>query len=84
MNSLNQVGLAREGLQPCRLVGPEARGHVVLLCIQSGKLELRERVFAVAPDAFNGVQLGTVWGQEHQADVRGEDEPLGGMRPTVV
>ena len=84
MDGFNQIGVAREGLQCRRLVSPQERGHVVLLGIQSRKVEPRERVFEVAPDAFNGAQLGTVRGQEHQAHVRGENEPLGGMRATVV
>jgi hypothetical protein len=84
MDGFNQVGIARQGLQRRRLVSPQERGHVVLLCLQSRKLEPRERVFEVAPDAFNGAQLGTVWGQEHQADVRGGAELLGCMRATVV
>jgi hypothetical protein len=84
MDGFNQVGVAREGSQRRRLVSPQECGHVVLLGIQRRKLEPRERVFEVAPDAFNGAQLGTVRGQEHQADVRGEAEPLGCMRATVV
>jgi hypothetical protein len=84
MNGLNQVGVVREGVQRRRLVGPQEHGHIVLVCIPRWEMEPRERVFEVAPDAFNGVQLGTVRGQEHQADVCREDEPLGGMRATVV
>jgi hypothetical protein len=55
-----------------------------LLGIQRGEVQPRECVCEVAPDSFNGVELGAVRGQAHQAHVRGEDKSLGGMRATVV
>jgi hypothetical protein len=39
MNSLNQVGVTREGVQRHCRVGPEERGHMILLPLQSGKSE---------------------------------------------
>jgi hypothetical protein len=47
-------------------------------------LEPRERVFEVAPDPLNGVQLGTIGRQEDQAHVGREGEPLGCMRAAIV
>jgi hypothetical protein len=55
-----------------------------LLCIESRKLEPRERVFEVAPDPFDGVELWTLGRQEHETHVFREGQTLGGMRPTVV
>ena len=84
MDGFNHVGVAREGLPRRRLVSPQERGHVVLLCLQSREWEPRERLFEVAPDAFNRAQLGTVRGPKHQTDGRGEAEPLGCMRAPGV
>jgi hypothetical protein len=84
MNGLNQVGVAREGLQRRCLVGLKERGHVVLLFIQGGKLKPRGRVFEVAPDPLDRVQLGTIEGQAHEAHIFRQGEPLGGMRTTIV
>jgi hypothetical protein len=33
MNGLDEIGIAREGLQRSRLIGPEELGHIVLLCL---------------------------------------------------
>jgi hypothetical protein len=84
MNGFDEIGIAREGLQGDRLIPPEEMGNVVLLHIQIGELEPRQRVFEVAPDPLNRVQLGAVGGQEHEAHVSREQEPLSGMRPTIV
>jgi hypothetical protein len=84
MDRLDEIGIAREGLPRGGLIPPEERRNIVLLYIQSGKLEPRERVFQVAPDPLERVQLGAVRRQEHQAHVGWEREPLGGMRATIV
>jgi hypothetical protein len=84
MNGLNEVGIAREGLPRGRLIGPEERGHIVLLPIQSRALEPCQGVFEIPPDPFNGAQLRAVRGQEQQAHVLREGEPLSRMGPTVV
>jgi hypothetical protein len=84
MNGLNPVGVAHEGLQRRRLIGPEERGQIVLWRIPRRTLALRKRVVQLAPDPCNRVQRWTVWGQADEAHVRGADEPLGGVRATVV
>lgn len=84
MNCLNQVGVAREGLQRSRLINPEEHGQIVLLGIQSRELEPGERVFEVSLDPLNRVQLWTIGRQEHEAHIRWEGEPLGCMRHTIV
>ena len=84
MNGLDERGIAREGLQRGRLIPPEEHRDIVLLHVQRGKVEPRQRVFEVAPDPLNRVQLRTIGRQEHQAHVFRQGQPLGGMRPTVV
>jgi hypothetical protein len=84
MNGVDEIGIARERLQGNCLVPSEEMGDVVLLRIQSGELEPRQCIFEVAPDSLDGVQLGTVGGQEHETHVRGEPEPLSSMRATIV
>jgi hypothetical protein len=59
MNGVDEIGIARESLQGGCLVPSEELGDVVLLRIQIGELEPRQRIFEVAPDSLNGVQLGT-------------------------
>ena len=65
MDRLNQVGIAREGLQRRCLIGPEELGHLALLCLEIGELEPRQRIFEIPPDPFNWIQLRAVGGQEH-------------------
>lgn len=84
MNGVDERGIARERLQGNGLIPLEELGDVVLLRIQSGELEPRQGIFEVAPDSLDGVQLGTVGGQEHETHVRGEPEPLSRMRATIV
>jgi hypothetical protein len=84
MNGLHQIGVVREGLQPSRLIGPEARGEIVLLSLARGELEPSERVFEGAPEPFKGVQLGAIRRQEHAAHVFRPGELLGRRRPTVI
>jgi hypothetical protein len=84
MNGLHEIGVCRKRLECGGLIRLEERGDVVLLHIEVGKLEPCERVFQITPDPLDGVQLGAVWWQEHQAYVGGECEPPGGMRATVV
>jgi hypothetical protein len=57
---------------------------MLLVSIQSRELEPRQGVFEVPPDPFNGAQLRAVGGQEHQAHVLREGEPLSRMGPTIV
>src|ERR687891_111992 len=84
MNGLHEIGVGRERLERGSLIPLEERGHVVLLHIEVGKLEPRERVFEVTPDPLDGVQLGAVRWQEYQTYVGGEREPPGGVRATIV
>ena len=84
MNRLNQVGVAREGLQRRRFIGPEERGYIVLLGLQRREVKPGERVFEVSPDPLNRVQLWAIGRQEHEAPVGREGEPLGGVGPAVV
>jgi hypothetical protein len=84
MNGLDELGIAREGLQGGGLIGSEARGQRVWLHVQIRAVEPRQRVFEVAPDPFKGIQLGTVGWQEHEAYVGWKGEPLGRMGPAVV
>jgi hypothetical protein len=84
MNGVDEIGIARESLQGDRLVPSEEMGDVVLLHIQIGELEPRQRIFEVAPDPLDGVQLGTVGEQAHETHVSREQEPLSGMRATIV
>jgi hypothetical protein len=84
MDSLDEIGVAREGLQRGGLIPTEERRDRVLLHVQHGEVEPRECVFEVSPDALNRVQLGTVGRQADQAHVGWAREPLGGMRATIV
>jgi hypothetical protein len=84
MDRLDEIGVAREGVQRGGLIPPEARRNIVLLPVQSGELEPRERVFQVAPDPLARVQRGAVRRQAYQAHVGWEREPLGGMRTAMV
>jgi hypothetical protein len=84
MNGLDEIRVAGEGLQRGRLVLPEKMGDIVLLHLQRGKLEPRERVFEVSPDPLYWVQLWTIGWQEYEAHVGREGEPLGGMGPAVI
>jgi hypothetical protein len=84
MNGVDERGIARERLQGDRLRASEEMGDVVLWHIQIGALEPRQRIFAVAPNPLDRVQLGTVGGQEHETHVSREDEPRSGMRATIV
>lgn len=60
LEGLNQVGIAREGLPRRRLIGPEERGDIVLLGVQSREVEPGKRVFEVPPDPLERVQLRTI------------------------
>ena len=71
-------------MQRRRLLSPAECGPGVLLCLQRRTLEPRERVLEVAPDPFEGVELGTIGRQAHETHVVWEGQALGGMRPTVV
>jgi hypothetical protein len=84
MNSLDEIGVTGEGLQRGCLIPPEEMGDVVLLPLQRGKLEPRQRVFEVAPDPLYGVQLWAIGRQEYEAHVGWQGEPLGGVGPAVV
>ncbi len=84
MNGLDEIRVAREGLEGSCLIPPEERGDVVLLHLQSGKVEPRQGILEVAPDPFNGVELWTIRRQEHEGHVVRQGEPLGGMRSTVI
>ena len=84
MNGVDEIGIARESLQGDRLIPSEEISDVVLLHIQMGESEPRQRIFAVAPDPLDRVQLGTVGGQEYETHVSREHEPLSGMRATIV
>lgn len=84
MNGLDEIRVTGEGLQRGRLLPPEKMGDVVLLPLQSGKLAPRQRIFQVAPDPFNGVQLWAIGRPAHEVHVGREGEPLGRMGPTVV
>jgi hypothetical protein len=84
MNGLDERGVARERLQRGGLIPLEERREIVLWHLQSGKLEPGQRVFDVAPDALNRVQLWAIRRQEYQAYVLRQREPLGRMGPTVV
>jgi hypothetical protein len=84
MNGLHKVGVTRERLQGSRLIGLEEVAEVILLGIESGELLPGHVVLQVTPDPLDGVQFRTIGGQEHQAHVRREMEPLGRMGPAVV
>jgi hypothetical protein len=55
MNGLDEIGIAREGLQFGHLIGPQELGNTILLPIQIRELELGERIFEVTPDPLNRV-----------------------------
>ncbi len=84
MDRLDEIGVAREGLQRGGLIPPKERRQIVLLRVQSGEVEPRERVFQVTPDPLDGVQLGAVRRQGYQAHVGWGRKPLGGMRATII
>jgi hypothetical protein len=84
MDGLDEICVTGEGSQRGCRIGPEKMGNVVLLPIQSGKLEPRQRVFEVSPDPLNRVQLWAIGRQEHEAHVGQEDEPRGRVGPAVV
>jgi hypothetical protein len=84
MNGLDKIGVVRERLERGGPIPLEERHEIVLLHLQMGKLKPRQGIFEVAPDALDGVQLGTVGRQEHEAYVGRKSEPLGRMGPTVV
>lgn len=84
MNSLDEIGITRERLQRCFLVGPEQLGYIILLPLQVREVEPGQRILEVPPNPFNGVELWTIRWQEHQAHVRGENQALGSMGPAVI
>jgi hypothetical protein len=84
MNGLHQIGVVREGWQPSRLIGPEARGDIVLWSLASGELEPSERVFEGAPAPFKGVPRWAIRRPEHAAHGFRHGELLGRMRPPVI
>ena len=66
------------------LLGLKQVADVILLRIQSGKLEPCQHVFEVAPHALDRVQLGTIGRQPDRADIRRPHEPLGRVGPAVI
>jgi hypothetical protein len=84
MNSLDKVRVACEGLKRERLIALEEHCHTVLLHLQSRELAPGERVFQVAPDPLNGVQLGTIGRQENEANVVRDGELPGRMGATII
>jgi hypothetical protein len=77
MNRLDEVRIAGEGLERDRLLPSEERRDRVLLHIQRWKLAPGQRVFPVAPDPLNGVQLRAIGRQEYEADVFRDGELRG-------
>jgi hypothetical protein len=55
MNGLDEIGIAREGLQYGHLIGPQELGNTILLPIQIRELEVGEHIFEVTPDPLNRV-----------------------------
>jgi hypothetical protein len=55
-----------------------------LLRLQIRKLEPRQRVFEVAPDGLNRVQLGAIGRQPDRPGVGGPAEPLGRVGAAVI
>jgi hypothetical protein len=84
MNGVDEIGIACEGLQRDGRIPPEECRDLVLLRIQSRALEPRQRVFEVAPDPLDRVQLGTIRWQEHETHVGRERQLLARVRPAVV
>ena len=84
MNGLDEIGVACEGLQRGGRIPPEERRDRVLWRIQMGKLEPSQRVFEVAPNPLDRVQLGTIRRQEHETHMGRERQRLARMRPPGV
>jgi hypothetical protein len=84
MNSLHEVRVAGEGLERGCLIPLEERCDIVLLHIQMRELEPGQRVFQVASDPLNRIQLGAVARQEHEAHVFRHGDPLGCAGTTIV
>jgi hypothetical protein len=84
INGLDEIGIAREGLQYGHLIGPQEPGNTILLPIQMRELELGKRIFEVTPDLLNRGQLGTIGWQEYQAHVFRQSEALGCRRAAVI
>jgi hypothetical protein len=84
MTGLYERGVACEGGQRGGLIPPEERRDLVLWRLQSGALQPRQRVFAVAPAPLDRVQLGAIRWPAHETHVGRQRQLLARMRPTVV
>jgi hypothetical protein len=84
MHGLDERGIAREGVQGGRLIGPEEHRPRVLLPRKIRALEPGERLFAVTPDPLERVQLRTRGRPAHEAHGFRQGAPRGGMGPAVV
>jgi hypothetical protein len=84
MKSLDERGITRARVPRRVLGGPEPLGASLLWSLQGRDVAPGQRLVAVPPHPGNGVELGTIGGQAHQAPVRGAAQALGGMGPAVI
>jgi hypothetical protein len=84
INSLDEIRIAREGLQSARFIAAEEEAQIILLGIEKSKLPPGQVVLQVVPHPFDRVHLGAIGGQEEQTDILREGKLGRGVRPTVV
>jgi hypothetical protein len=62
----------------------EARAEQCGEVLKGGGLELREPIFEIAPQAFDGIEFWRIRRKEEQANIAGQAERLGFMKGAVV
>ena len=73
------VRLDHGGVEPTAALGD----HGVEV-IEGGEVPVGDRFVHQGPEALGGLELGTVWGQEHQRDPVGHGQALGAVPAGVV
>jgi hypothetical protein len=84
MNSLDQVGIAGEGLKCRRVIGLEQLTNGFQLGSQIRELFPGHFIFEITPDPLNRVQLRAIRRQPHTAEIVRPAEALRGVSTTII
>jgi hypothetical protein len=84
MNSLDQVGIAGEGLECRRVIPLEHVSSGIQLGGQIGELLPGHLVFEITPDPLNRVQLRAIRRSPHTADTVRPAESLRRVRAAII
>lgn len=79
-----KIGEASEGTKGGSRVRSQALGEEKGEVVEGWRIELREPIFEIAPQALDGIQLRRIRGKKQQRDIRGQAERLGFVKSAIV